>query len=54
MLRKLKCSLASGSNALEEFYSDPHAVAGMCGRPRTGALETLNGQVAAPEVWRCL
>nr|XP_006118987.1 SH3 domain-binding protein 1 isoform X1 [Pelodiscus sinensis] len=28
VLRKLKCSLASGSNALEEFYSDPHAVAG--------------------------
>ncbi|XP_019370791.1 PREDICTED: SH3 domain-binding protein 1 isoform X1 [Gavialis gangeticus] len=28
MLRKLKCSLASGSSALEEFYSDPHAVAG--------------------------
>lgn len=31
MLRKLKSSLASGSNALEEFYSDPHAVAGGCG-----------------------
>lgn len=30
MLRKLKSSLASGSNALEEFYSDPHAVAGEC------------------------
>lgn len=28
VLRKLKSSLASGSNALEEFYSDPHAVAG--------------------------
>ncbi|NXV57758.1 3BP1 protein, partial [Molothrus ater] len=28
VLRKLKNSLASGSNALEEFYSDPHAVAG--------------------------
>ncbi|XP_074858169.1 SH3 domain-binding protein 1 [Carettochelys insculpta] len=28
VLRRLKCSLASGSNALEEFYSDPHAVAG--------------------------
>uniref|UniRef100_A0A8C9EV47 Rho-GAP domain-containing protein n=1 Tax=Pavo cristatus TaxID=9049 RepID=A0A8C9EV47_PAVCR len=28
VLRKLKISLASGSNALEEFYSDPHAVAG--------------------------
>uniref|UniRef100_A0A7M4G3M3 SH3 domain binding protein 1 n=1 Tax=Crocodylus porosus TaxID=8502 RepID=A0A7M4G3M3_CROPO len=28
MLRKLKCSLANGSSALEEFYSDPHAVAG--------------------------
>uniref|UniRef100_A0A8C8VLQ8 SH3 domain-binding protein 1 n=1 Tax=Pelusios castaneus TaxID=367368 RepID=A0A8C8VLQ8_9SAUR len=28
VLRKLKYSLASGSNALEEFYSDPHAVAG--------------------------
>ncbi|NWZ62565.1 3BP1 protein, partial [Acrocephalus arundinaceus] len=28
VLRKLKTSLASGSNALEEFYSDPHAVAG--------------------------
>ncbi|KFO81692.1 SH3 domain-binding protein 1, partial [Cuculus canorus] len=27
VLRKLKSSLASGSNALEEFYSDPHAVA---------------------------
>ncbi|XP_009288365.1 PREDICTED: SH3 domain-binding protein 1 [Aptenodytes forsteri] len=26
--KKLKSSLASGSNALEEFYSDPHAVAG--------------------------
>jgi len=30
VLRKLKSSLASGSNALEEFYSDPHAVAGGC------------------------
>lgn len=30
VLRKLKSSLASGSNALEEFYSDPHAVAGEC------------------------
>ncbi|XP_010127856.1 PREDICTED: SH3 domain-binding protein 1 [Chlamydotis macqueenii] len=29
VLRKLKSSLASGSNALEEFYSDPHAVAGV-------------------------
>ncbi|XP_031962499.1 SH3 domain-binding protein 1 isoform X1 [Corvus moneduloides] len=28
VLKKLKSSLASGSNALEEFYSDPHAVAG--------------------------
>ncbi|KAM9026440.1 SH3 domain-binding protein 1 [Ara ararauna] len=28
VLRKLKSCLASGSNALEEFYSDPHAVAG--------------------------
>ncbi|NXX84622.1 3BP1 protein, partial [Urocolius indicus] len=28
VLRKLKSSLASGSDALEEFYSDPHAVAG--------------------------
>ncbi|KFW87348.1 SH3 domain-binding protein 1, partial [Manacus vitellinus] len=28
VLRKLKSSLASGSNTLEEFYSDPHAVAG--------------------------
>ncbi|KFU95713.1 SH3 domain-binding protein 1, partial [Chaetura pelagica] len=28
VLRKLKSSLASGCNALEEFYSDPHAVAG--------------------------
>ncbi|XP_036257012.1 LOW QUALITY PROTEIN: SH3 domain-binding protein 1 [Molothrus ater] len=28
VLRKLKNSLASGSHALEEFYSDPHAVAG--------------------------
>ncbi|KFQ28429.1 SH3 domain-binding protein 1, partial [Merops nubicus] len=28
VLRKLKSSLASGSNALQEFYSDPHAVAG--------------------------
>uniref|UniRef100_A0A8B9PQQ9 SH3 domain-binding protein 1 n=1 Tax=Apteryx owenii TaxID=8824 RepID=A0A8B9PQQ9_APTOW len=28
VLRKLKSSLASGSNALEEFYADPHAVAG--------------------------
>ncbi|XP_032912750.1 SH3 domain-binding protein 1 [Catharus ustulatus] len=28
VLRKLKSSLASGSSALEEFYSDPHAVAG--------------------------
>ncbi|NXR09036.1 3BP1 protein, partial [Semnornis frantzii] len=28
VLRKLKSSLASGSNSLEEFYSDPHAVAG--------------------------
>ncbi|XP_065534862.1 SH3 domain-binding protein 1 [Lathamus discolor] len=28
VLRKLKNSLASGSNELEEFYSDPHAVAG--------------------------
>ncbi|NXB97030.1 3BP1 protein, partial [Vidua chalybeata] len=28
VLRKLKSSLASGSNVLEEFYSDPHAVAG--------------------------
>ncbi|NXN30236.1 3BP1 protein, partial [Nycticryphes semicollaris] len=28
VLRKLKSSLGSGSNALEEFYSDPHAVAG--------------------------
>ncbi|KFP92534.1 SH3 domain-binding protein 1, partial [Apaloderma vittatum] len=30
VLRKLKSSLASGSNTLEEFYSDPHAVAGGC------------------------
>lgn len=30
VLRKMKSSLASGSNALEEFYSDPHAVAGGC------------------------
>ncbi|XP_065503523.1 SH3 domain-binding protein 1 [Caloenas nicobarica] len=29
VLRKMKSSLASGSNALEEFYSDPHAVAGV-------------------------
>ncbi|KFV15979.1 SH3 domain-binding protein 1, partial [Tauraco erythrolophus] len=28
VLRRLKSSLANGSNALEEFYSDPHAVAG--------------------------
>uniref|UniRef100_A0A663MI44 SH3 domain binding protein 1 n=1 Tax=Athene cunicularia TaxID=194338 RepID=A0A663MI44_ATHCN len=28
VLKKLKSSLGSGSNALEEFYSDPHAVAG--------------------------
>ncbi|NXL33374.1 3BP1 protein, partial [Glaucidium brasilianum] len=28
VLKKLKSSLASGSSALEEFYSDPHAVAG--------------------------
>uniref|UniRef100_A0A8C4P9J0 SH3 domain binding protein 1 n=1 Tax=Dromaius novaehollandiae TaxID=8790 RepID=A0A8C4P9J0_DRONO len=28
VLRKLKSSLASGSNTLEEFYADPHAVAG--------------------------
>ncbi|NWJ04663.1 3BP1 protein, partial [Crypturellus undulatus] len=28
VLRRLKNSLASGSNALEEFYTDPHAVAG--------------------------
>lgn len=36
VLRKLKSSLASGSNALEEFYSDPHAVAGGCQRGGTG------------------
>ncbi|XP_066490563.1 SH3 domain-binding protein 1 [Tiliqua scincoides] len=28
VLRKLKYSLASGSSTLEEFYADPHAVAG--------------------------
>ncbi|XP_032852632.2 SH3 domain-binding protein 1 [Tyto alba] len=28
VLRKLKSSLASSSNSLEQFYSDPHAVAG--------------------------
>lgn len=36
VLRKLKSSLASGSNALEEFYSDPHAVAGECQQGRMG------------------
>lgn len=36
MLKKLKSSLASGSNALEEFYSDPHAVAGGCQGGRVG------------------
>uniref|UniRef100_A0A8D0H712 SH3 domain binding protein 1 n=1 Tax=Sphenodon punctatus TaxID=8508 RepID=A0A8D0H712_SPHPU len=28
VLKKLKCSLASGYSALVDFYSDPHAVAG--------------------------
>lgn len=37
VLRKLKSSLASGSNALEEFYSDPHAVAGECHQGRVGS-----------------
>lgn len=36
VLRKLKSSLASGSSALEEFYSDPHAVAGECQQGRMG------------------
>lgn len=36
VLKKLKSSLASGSNALEEFYSDPHAVAGGCQGDRVG------------------
>lgn len=38
VLRKLKSSLASGSNALEEFYSDPHAVAGECQQGRVGDM----------------
>ncbi|KFV75688.1 SH3 domain-binding protein 1, partial [Struthio camelus australis] len=42
VLRKLKSSLASGSNALEEVYADPHALAG------EGALKSYLRELPQP------
>ncbi|KFO61263.1 SH3 domain-binding protein 1, partial [Corvus brachyrhynchos] len=50
VLKKLKSSLASGSNALEEFYSDPHAVAGGSTAPPLlpGALKSYLRELPQP------
>ncbi|KAL2309245.1 hypothetical protein Nmel_005430 [Mimus melanotis] len=50
VLKKLKSSLASGSNALEEFYSDPHAVAGDSTSPHLlpGALKSYLRELPQP------